>query len=171
MKRGRFDLANKENLVNRESYAEFEHWWTEVNVKRLKLIEVFQKQGNWAPCELNPRDIERRFCTFGLLLPLQRRKVFWRRIVTGDNNEYMMLFLKAGNHGASLTNHPHQQQIRIYIVWKWCSVFGLLRRGRLYPPTQMWSNRNSGSLPTSTRGIDPSLESKMTAIRQKTRQI
>lgn len=51
--------------------------------KRLKALRMIQKKGNWVPCELKPRDIERRF-TCELLLARYKRKSFLHRIVTGD---------------------------------------------------------------------------------------
>jgi len=52
--------------------------------KRLKVIRMIQKQENWAPYELKPRDVERRFFTCEQLLERQKRKGFLHRIVTGD---------------------------------------------------------------------------------------
>ncbi|KAG5308637.1 MOS1T transposase, partial [Pseudoatta argentina] len=37
---------------------------------------MIQKQGNWVPYELKPRDVERRFGTCELLLQRQKRKGF-----------------------------------------------------------------------------------------------
>ena len=36
--------------------------------KRLKAARYIQKQGNWVPHELKPRDVERRFCMSEMLL-------------------------------------------------------------------------------------------------------
>ena len=47
---------------------------------------MIQKQGHWVPCELKPRDVERRFVTCELLLQRQKRKDFLHHIVTGDEN-------------------------------------------------------------------------------------
>ena len=52
--------------------------------KRLKAMGMIQKHGNWVPCELKPRDIERRFFACEQLLQRQNRKGFLHRIVTGD---------------------------------------------------------------------------------------
>ena len=43
-----------------------------------------QKQGNWVPHELKPRDVERRFCMSEMLLERHRKESFLHRIVTGD---------------------------------------------------------------------------------------
>ena len=52
--------------------------------QRLKTMGMIQKQGNWVPYELKPRDVERRFFTCEQLLQRQKRKGFLHRIVTGD---------------------------------------------------------------------------------------
>ena len=45
---------------------------------------MIQKQGNWVPYELKPRDVERRLFACEQLLERQRRKGFLHHIVTGD---------------------------------------------------------------------------------------
>jgi len=45
---------------------------------------MIQKQGNWVPYELKPRDVGRRFFTCEQLIQRQQRKGFLHRIVTGD---------------------------------------------------------------------------------------
>ncbi|GFX80013.1 mariner Mos1 transposase [Trichonephila clavipes] len=47
-------------------------------------MEMIQKQGNWVPYELKPRDVERRLFACEQLLARQRRKGFLHRIVTMD---------------------------------------------------------------------------------------
>lgn len=51
---------------------------------RLKSLGMIQKQGNWVPYELTPRNVERRFSTCEMLLARHKRKGFLHRIVTGD---------------------------------------------------------------------------------------
>ncbi|KAM0729388.1 Mariner Mos1 transposase [Formica fusca] len=51
---------------------------------RLKSLGLIQKQGNWVPYELTPRNVERRLFTCEMLLARQKRKGFLHRIVTGD---------------------------------------------------------------------------------------
>jgi len=53
---------------------------------RLKSLGMIQKQGNWVPYELKPRNVERRFSTCEMLLARHKRKGFLHRIVTGDEN-------------------------------------------------------------------------------------
>ena len=43
-----------------------------------------QKQGNWLPHELKPRDVERRLCMSEKLMERHKNKSFLHRIVTGD---------------------------------------------------------------------------------------
>jgi len=50
---------------------------------RLKSLGMIQKQGNWVPHELKPRNVERRFFTCEILLARHKRKGFLHRI-TGD---------------------------------------------------------------------------------------
>ena len=52
--------------------------------KRLKAAGYIQKQGNWVPHELKPRDVERRFCMSEMLLERHKRKSVLHRIVTSD---------------------------------------------------------------------------------------
>jgi len=52
--------------------------------KRLKVMGMIQKQGNWVPYELKPRDVEQRLFACEQLLKRQRRKRFLHRIVTED---------------------------------------------------------------------------------------
>ena len=51
---------------------------------RLKSLGIIQKQGNWVPYELTPRNVERRFFTCEMLLAKHKRKGFLHRIVTDD---------------------------------------------------------------------------------------
>jgi len=51
---------------------------------RLKSLGMIQKQGNWVPYELKPRNVERRFFTCEMLLARHKRKGFLHRIVTDD---------------------------------------------------------------------------------------
>ena len=52
--------------------------------KRPKALGFIQKQGNWVPYELKPRDVERLFCMSEMLLERHKKKSFLHRIVTGD---------------------------------------------------------------------------------------
>ncbi|EGI67224.1 Mariner Mos1 transposase [Acromyrmex echinatior] len=50
----------------------------------LKSLEMSQKQGNWVPHELKPRNVERRFSICEMLLVRHKRKGFLHHIVTDD---------------------------------------------------------------------------------------
>ena len=52
--------------------------------KRLKVMGMIQKQGNWILYELKPRDVERRFFACEQLLQRQNRKGFLHRIETSN---------------------------------------------------------------------------------------
>ena len=52
--------------------------------KRLHALGMIQKQGTWVPCDLKPRDVERRLFACEQLLQRQKRKSFLHHIVTGD---------------------------------------------------------------------------------------
>ena len=54
--------------------------------KRLKAAGYIQKQGNWVPHELKPRDVERQFHMSEMLLERHKKKSFLHQIVTGDKN-------------------------------------------------------------------------------------
>ena len=45
---------------------------------------MIQKQGNWIPCELKPRDVKRGCFACEQLIQRENRKGFLDRIVTGE---------------------------------------------------------------------------------------
>ena len=53
--------------------------------KRLKAAGYIQKQGNWVPHELKPRDFEKRFCMFVMLLECHKKKSFLNDILVMKN--------------------------------------------------------------------------------------
>jgi len=84
-----FEDAESETLLEQDSCQNQEELARSLGVtqkaisKRLKAMGIIQKQGNWVPYELKPRDVER--CLFACeQLERQRRKGFLHRIVTGD---------------------------------------------------------------------------------------
>jgi len=52
---------------------------------------MIQKQGNWVPYELKPRNVGRRFFTCEMLLARHKRKGFLHHIVTGMKNGSTMI--------------------------------------------------------------------------------
>jgi len=53
-------------------------------LNHLKAMGMIQKQENWVPHNLKPRDVERRLVACEQLLEKQRQKGFLHRIVTED---------------------------------------------------------------------------------------
>ena len=52
--------------------------------KRIEVLEMIRKLGNWVPHELTERSIERRKTICDVLLQRHKRKSFLHRIITGD---------------------------------------------------------------------------------------
>ena len=95
--------------------------------KRLKVMGMIQKQGNWMPYELKPRDVERRLFACEQLLERQRRKGVLHRIVTGDDwmgtNGFITITSSAENHGEFPAMLPRRRPNRIFTAPRSCSVF------------------------------------------------
>lgn len=105
----------------------------------LKALGMVQKQGNWVPYELKPRDVERRFFTSELLLQRQERKSFLHRIVTGDekwihydNSKQKKSWGRPG-HASTSTAKPsiHGSKLMLCIWWDQLGViyYELLQPG------------------------------------------
>ena len=77
-------LLEQDSCQNQEELARSLGVTQQAISKRLKAMGMIQKQGNWVPYELKPRDVERRLFACEQLLERQRRKGFLHRIVTGD---------------------------------------------------------------------------------------
>ncbi|GFT45893.1 mariner Mos1 transposase [Trichonephila clavipes] len=93
--------------------------------KRLKVMGMIQKQGNWVPYDLKPRDVERRLFACEQLLARQRRKGFLHRIVTGgekwvrcDNPKRRKSWGCPG-HASTSTAKPniHGSMVMLSIWW------------------------------------------------------
>ena len=69
-------LLAKDSCQTQEELAESLGMTQKAISKRLKTMEIFQKQGNWVPSELKPRDVERRFFSCDQLLQRLNRKWF-----------------------------------------------------------------------------------------------
>ncbi|GFV02217.1 mariner Mos1 transposase [Trichonephila clavipes] len=91
--------------------------------KRMKVMGMIQKQGNWVPYELKPRDVERRLFACEQLLARQRWKVFLHRILTGDEKWVRYDNPSAENHEDIPAMLPRRRPNRIFTVPRSCSVF------------------------------------------------
>ncbi|GFT04295.1 mariner Mos1 transposase [Trichonephila clavipes] len=91
---------------------------------RLKVMGMIQKQGNWVPYELKPRDVERRLFACEQLLASQIRKGFLHRIVTGDEKWVRYDNPKRRKSWDILAILPRRRPNRIFTVPRSCSVFG-----------------------------------------------
>ncbi|GFT02891.1 mariner Mos1 transposase [Trichonephila clavipes] len=92
--------------------------------KRLKVMGIIQKQGNWMPYELKPRDDERLLFACEQLLARQRREGFLHRIVTCDEKWVRYdnpKLRKSCGLGGML---PRRRPNRIFTVPRSCSVLG-----------------------------------------------
>lgn len=106
---------------------------------RLKTLGMIQKQGNWVPYDLKPRNIEQRFFTCEQLLKRQKRKGFLHRIVTGDekwvhyDNPKRKRSWGYRGHASTSTAKPniHGSKIMLCIWWDQLGVvyYELLQPG------------------------------------------
>ena len=67
-------LLEQDSCQNQEELARSLGVTQQAISKRLKAMGIIQKQENWVPYELNPRDVERRLFACEQLLERQRRK-------------------------------------------------------------------------------------------------
>jgi len=74
---------------------------------RLKAMEMIQKQGNWVPYELKPKDVERRFFICEQLIQRQQRKGFLR-IVLEMRSGYSTTTPRRKNTTLSPVNRCHR---------------------------------------------------------------
>lgn len=107
--------------------------------KRLKAAGYIQKQGNWLPHELKPRDVERRLCMSEMLMERHKKKSFLHRIVTGDekwihydNPKRKKSYVKPGQLARSTAKpNIHGAKIMLCIWWdqKGVLYYELLKPG------------------------------------------
>ncbi|GFX19561.1 mariner Mos1 transposase [Trichonephila clavipes] len=103
--------------------------------KRLKVMGMIQKQGNWVPYELKPRDVERRLFACEQLLATQRQKGFLHRIVTGDekwvryDNPKRRKSWGYPGHASTSTAEPniHGSKVMLSIGWDGVVYYELLK--------------------------------------------
>lgn len=107
---------------------------------RLKVLGFIRKLSNWVPHKLEPRQVERRFCTCEMLLERHKRKRFLHRIVTGDekwiyydNPKRKASYVKPGEAGPSTPKREiHADKVMLCIWWdqKGVVYYELLRSGQ-----------------------------------------
>lgn len=107
--------------------------------KRLHSLGMVQKQCNWVPYELKPRDVERRLVTCEMLLERQKRKGFLHRIITGDekwiqydNPKRKKSWCKPGKPSTSIAKpNIHGTKVMLSIWWDQRGVvfYELLKQG------------------------------------------
>ena len=95
-------LLDEDYYQTQEELAESLGFTQAAISKHLKAAGYIQKQGNWAPHELKPRDVERQFCMSEMLLEHHKKKSFLHRIVTVDEklmkNGFITITPSAKNH-------------------------------------------------------------------------
>ncbi|KAL4089968.1 hypothetical protein QTP88_024895 [Uroleucon formosanum] len=132
-------LLDEDSCQTQEKLAELLGVSQQAISKRLKALGMIQKEGNWVPYELKPRDIERRLFVCEQLLQRQNRKGFLHRIVTGDekwvrydNPKRRKSWGKPG-HASSSKAKPniHGAKVMICIWWDQLGViyYELLKPG------------------------------------------
>jgi len=88
---------------------------------RLKSLGMIQKQGNWVPYELKPRNVERRFFTCEMLLARHKQKGFC--IVTGekwihyDNPKKRKSWRPLGHASTSTAKSNIHGKKLIFCIW------------------------------------------------------
>ena len=70
-------LFAEESCQTKEELAESLEVTQQTILKRLNVMGMIQKQGNWVPYELKLKDVEWRFFACGQLLQRQNRKDFY----------------------------------------------------------------------------------------------
>jgi len=106
---------------------------------RLRAMGMIQKQGNWVPYELKPRDNERRFFTCEQLIQKQKKEGFLHRIVTEDekrifydNPKKKKYYTKPSQSTSTSTPRPNIHDSKIMLcIWdqKGLVYYELLKPG------------------------------------------
>ena len=119
-------LLEQDSCQNQEKLARSLGVAQQAISKRLKAMEMIQKQGNWVPYELKPTDVERRLFACEQPLERQRRKGFLHRIVTGDekwvhydNEPKRRKSWEVPGHASTSTAKPniHGSKVMLCILW------------------------------------------------------
>jgi len=94
----------------------------------LKALGMIQKQENWVPYELKPKDLERRFFTREQLLQRHKRNGFCIILLLMIKSEFTTTTQSEKSYEVSHTMHQNPWQRRISIAPSLCSVFGGINR-------------------------------------------
>lgn len=164
----KFEDVELENLISEDSCQTQEELAASLGVtqaaisKRIKALGYIQKQGNWVPYELKPRDVERRLFASEKLLQRQKRKGFLHQIVTGDerwvhyDNPKRKKSYGPPGHVSTSTAKPniHSAKIMLCIWWDQLGVvyYELLQpnetiTGERYRTQLMRSRKNCHNMP------------------------
>ena len=107
-------LLEEDQSQTQEEHAESLGVTQQVVPVRLRAMGMIQKQGNWVPCELKPRDVKKRFFTYEQLIQRQQRKGFLHRIVNGDEKGYSTTTPRRKNTTLSPVNRCHRPKHQHY---------------------------------------------------------
>ncbi|GBP66328.1 Mariner Mos1 transposase [Eumeta japonica] len=126
--------------------------------KRLKVMEMIQKQGHWMPHELKPRDVERRLFACEQLLARQKRKGFLHRIVTADekwvhyDNPKRRKSWGYPGHASTSTAKPniHGSKVMLSIWW---DQLGVVHHKLLKPTETITGDRYRTQLMRLSRAL------------------
>ncbi|GFU26709.1 mariner Mos1 transposase [Trichonephila clavipes] len=92
--------------------------------KRLEVMGMIQKLGNWVPYELKPRDVERLCLLVNSCLQGKDRRDFCIALRLRTKNGFATIIPSAENHGDIPIMLPRRRPNLIFTVPRSCSVFG-----------------------------------------------
>ena len=130
---------------------------------RLKSLGMIEKQGNWIPYELKPRNVERRFFICEMLVR-HKRKSFLHRIVT-DEKWTTIIDKRRENHGDYLAMLQRRQPNRIFMKKNSC-VFGGISLVSCIMSCSTERDHYWGSLPNTIDEIELSTQGKTHPLLQ-----
>jgi len=131
---------------------------------------MIQKQGNWLPYELKPRDIERWFFTCEQLIQRQQRKGFLHRIVTGDEKR---IFYDNPNKKKYYTK-PGQSLLSIWTLtpaehsWFEDTLYLVGSKESCLLWAKIWRFHYGRSVSATINSFEPCIARKTAGIRAKT---
>ena len=103
---------------------------------------MIQKQGNWVPYELKPRDVERQFFTCEQLIQSQQKRFFCIGLWLEMRSEYSTTTSRRKNTTLSPINRyhrpQHQHHSQTFMVRISCSVSDGTKRVLLLWTAETW---------------------------------